>query len=730
LKPSILIFALWGFSVALVVGQDNYKFRPVNNIPMSKAGTSLELAWAGGINSGQYGTIDVNGDAIDDLVIFDRTTGKINTFISTGSDYQYQPEYEYLFPTNLNSWMLLADYDCDGKKDIFTNTTFGLKVFRNTSTDQLSFELQEDPLQTESGGQMVNLQVSSSDLPAISDVDGDGDLDILVFRFATGNSIEYHQNQSIETLGNCNQLLYKLETNFWGGFRECECGEYAFGEDCGPLGGRQQHAGGKSVLAFDQDHDGDHDVIFGDEFCTNIAFLENFGDVNDALFTEALLDYPSAANPIDFFIFPGLFWEDLNFDGRKDLVASPNVFENFGLGVDFKHSSHLYTNDGITDGEFFTFQTDEFLQNAMIELGESVVPVFFDTDSDGDEDLIMGHRGTNEGSNFMATFHHYENVGSAQQSEFVLSSEDYLELSSENLNTLKPSFGDLDGDGRSDLIFSAANASGQTFIWYFLNSTSSGFDPINPLPSILPVTIQAGDHPFFQDINSDGRADMLLGRRTGRLEYWINTSSGGTFSFELVDEAFAGIIDDSFRRELVPLTGDINNDGALELITTDATGVMRVYTDFIDNNNGQQVNDMVIEPAEGMALTRSRWGRGASLAIANLGNQLPHLVVGSKQGGLLLLENYSSPGNGSGGESFTFELFPNPALEEITLRGNQNFTIEIYNTLGQLVMGDLGNPDQSLIRFDSRQLQPGIYLVNAISSSGSRKVHKLIIARE
>ena len=69
------------------------------------------------------------------------------------------------------------------------------------------------------------------------------------------------------------------------------------------------------------------------------------------------------------------------------------------------------------------------------------------------------------------------------------------------------------------------------------------------------------------DINRDGKADLLLGRRTGRLEYWRNTSSG-SFTFELVDDALAGIIDDSFRRELAPMAADIDNDGTLELITT------------------------------------------------------------------------------------------------------------------------------------------------------------------
>ncbi len=714
-----------------VMAQEPFKFRPLNDITVQNSTGNLDLAWAGGLNSAQFGTIDLNDDDLDDLFVFDRTTNKIITLINTGSDYRYDPGYEYLFPANLNSWVLLADYDCDGKKDIFTNTTFGLKVYKNTTEDKLSFELQVDPLMTESGGQMVNLQVSSSDIPAIVDVDGDGDLDILTFRFGASNSIEYHQNQSMENNGNCEQLQYKLISNRWGDFQECECGEYAFGgDDCNEPGGRQQHAGGKSLLLFDPDHNGAMDLIFGDEFCTNIAFMENQGDGDNALFTEGIVNYPNSSNPIDFFIFPCLFMADVNFDGREDLLASPGVFENFGLGVDFRRSSHLYLNDGVTGLEIFNiFETDQFLQERMIELGENAAPVFFDVDGDSDEDMIVGHRGNREGGSYFATYHFYENTGTAEEPLFQLISEDYLGLADLTLNTLKPSFGDLDGDGRKDLLFSAANGSGQTNIYYFLNSTSNGFQPGNSTPEVLNFNIQAGDHPHFADMNFDGKADLLLGRRAGRLEYWRNTSSGGSFSFELLNDALAGIIDDSFRRELAPMAADINNDGEVELVTTDATGVMRVYRDFLDatESNPPQVFDLVIEPATDENSVRSRWGRGATLASAHLGGELPHLVVGSKQGGLNILENLSVPGGGSGGETFTLELFPNPSVDDlITLRGNQNFIFEIYNGLGQLVLSSQEDPNR-LIRFDSGILAPGIYLINGISMSGGKDVRRLIV---
>ena len=84
-------------------------------IPVIENGKELKFPFAGGLNSSQYGTLDLNLDDIPDLVIFDRSADKILTFISTGTSYEYSPEFEYLFPPNIQNWMVLADYDCDGK---------------------------------------------------------------------------------------------------------------------------------------------------------------------------------------------------------------------------------------------------------------------------------------------------------------------------------------------------------------------------------------------------------------------------------------------------------------------------------------------------------------------------------------------------------------------------------------------------------------------------------------
>jgi hypothetical protein len=142
--------------------------------------TPLSMPWAGGINSAQINKVDLDGDQVEDLLIFDRTSNRISTFLFKDNKYVYQPKFESIFP-ELVGWVLLRDYDSDGLKDLFTHTPFGIKVYRNITSPGgvTTWELFMDPIFTEGFSGQINLQVNVLDLPGISDLDGDGDLDIL-----------------------------------------------------------------------------------------------------------------------------------------------------------------------------------------------------------------------------------------------------------------------------------------------------------------------------------------------------------------------------------------------------------------------------------------------------------------------------------------------------------------------------------------------------------------------
>ncbi|MBC7923205.1 MAG: VCBS repeat-containing protein, partial [Ferruginibacter sp.] len=225
----------------LFVQGQPFRFEVDYSVRVSLDGQDLPNAWAGGLNAGQFSTLHLDADSIPDLVVFDRTDGKLTAFVAklAGGRYAYRhaPEYEPLFP-DLRFWLLLADYDHDGRKDAFTHTNLGVKVYRNVTqkAGELKWAVAREALYTRGYRDSVNLRVGAGDIPAIADVDNDGDLDILAYDQA-GSYVEYHQNQSVERYGHARALEFRRVNACWGNFEEgAECGDFDFSVDCEATG--------------------------------------------------------------------------------------------------------------------------------------------------------------------------------------------------------------------------------------------------------------------------------------------------------------------------------------------------------------------------------------------------------------------------------------------------------------------------------------------------------------
>ena len=702
-------------------------FEFITDVPVLVAENSLRNPWAGGLNAGQYSTIDLDQNGEPDLVVFDRTSGKLNTFIHQDGHYRYDPAYEALFPNDLRYWMLLADYNCDGRQDIFTYSSSGIRVFENTSDSELAFTLVADPVMTEGTSGTFNLPVNSTDLPGIVDVDGDGDLDVLTFNFAAGGTIEYHRNLSQETVGNCQELVFQRVTRAWGDFEECFCGSYAFGESCSAAGGRTartEHVGGKSILTWDTDGDGDQDLAFGDETCTNLAFLKNEGTREQALFLAASDTFPTAVATANEFVFPAGYRADVTSDALPDLIIAPNVFSNIQNSIDFTQSSWLYRNRGTAAQPRFELAQKDFLQQEMIDVGANAAPALGDYDGDGDYDLLLGA----ESQVGQARLQLYENVGTRTNPVFRLTDTDYRGLSAEGYTLLKPSLADINGDGAIDLLVQAGGDGVTARLFYQLNQSALGWDfapGLQPLEG-SPVKF---DTPFFYDLNQDGRADLLIGRVTGRLEYYRN-EGGNPITFTLVTDSLVGISRDPFKRTLAPWVGDLNGDGRPELLTTDGSGVLRLYENFMDDTQSPTVTTQLIRFGEGEA-QESRLGARNWLAGADLyGTGQPVIALGNAQGGVYLLR---SSGDGTrpapGGGELTLTVFPNPNTQDdaLRVRVNQPAQLLIYTVLGQLIdQTDRLNP--GLVHtLDKAGLADGVYIVKAVDFQGNTAVQRLLV---
>ena len=702
-----------------------FQFDFVTDIPVIIVGDTLRNPWAGGLNAGQYSTIDLDLDGKDDLVVFDRTSGKLNTFLSQDDRYVYAPAYEAQFPPDLRNWMLLVDYNCDGRPDIFTSASGGIRVFENTSDEALSFTLVADPVTTESGDDPFNLQVNTTDIPGIVDVDGDGDLDILTFDFAAGSTIEYHQNQSQETDGTCNNLNFRRITRRWGDFAECNCGIYAFGdEECAPANGRSfrtQHVGGKSILALDTDGDGDQDLVFGDETCSSLAFLINEGSSESALFRAASDTFPVATEPAQGFFFPAAYQLTATGDAQPNVVVAPNVFSNLQQSIDMSASSWLYRNVGTAEQARYELIQRDFLQDEMIDLGAYAAPALGDYDGDGDYDLLLGAEQTQG----QARLQLYENVGTSTVPAFRLVEEDYLGLSAEGFTDIKPVLADINSDGRVDLILQTSGTGVLAQLRYLINQSADRWNFAPPLRS-LGISMVDFDTPFFSDIDQDGHVDLLIGRVTGRLEYLRNDGEG-SMAFTLQTDSLAGIKNNPFRRSLTPWVGDLDGDGTRELLTTDGSGVMRVYEDFLSEN--PTVTAQLVrygdDPAQESRLGLRTWLAGVDL----LGTGRPMLVVGHAQGGIYLLKaTDDSSGQAPTTELLTLAVFPNPAVDpsEVKVTVSHPAQLTVYDALGRRVLNS--SVRTGLINtLSTRGLAQGVYTFRAVSSDGRTAVQRLIV---
>lgn len=690
------------------------EFSHISNISVTANGRELTNSFGGGLNSGQYGTVDINLDNELDLVVFDRSSDKFLTFISSESKYVYSPEYEYQLPTGIQNWVVFADYDCDGKKDIFTYTNLGIRVFKNTSVSQLSWELVEDPIFTQGTSSQVNLAVNSTDIPAIADLDGDDDLDILVFNFASGAVMQFHKNMSMENNGNCNSLEYIRVSQKYGDVEECSCDEFVFdGESCND-GGRVLHAGGKSILAFDQDGDGDLELVIGQEECNDISILENKGNANNPIFDSFSNLFPVTSTPLDLISFPSPFYEDVTFDGHKDIIVAPNLRSNPDGLIDNINSNLLYKNDGSGS---FGFDRSNFLQEDMIDLGEFSYPAFVDVDGDSDDDLLIGNRGTWSNGKYASSIKLYTKTPEG----FALTNEDYASLSQLNFTYINPSFLDINADGSKDLIFSAVDVNDDPGLFYLLN-TSDNSELSFDISQIVTVTenIRAFDDAEMVDIDMDGTLDLLLAKTNGILEYYRNAGTNLSPNYALEDDSYLGLEFSSAMGNLNISIGDINDDDLLDLITTDRSGVARIYKDF-RSENSEPISDIIkIDGAVDKLPTIL--GRITSPTIGQV-NGRTLMVFGNIRGGITAFGSTNEGGSSS--DQLSLAVFPNPSSINKTVKfnsPNEGVQLEIFGVSGNRLVGPVNLAANFTLNLDLSTYNNGLYFARIRKNKVSKTV--------
>jgi len=730
----LIVFCIFSSLFNQVFSQLSFDFN--DEIIVKKGSDTLHNAWAGGLDYVQISDFDFDFDGDMDLFVFDRSRDNIRVFtqeIVGGSPKWKIMHNAYLqFPEDLIYRATMIDFDSDGRKDIFTYGIGGLKVYRNTGNlaNGIQWTLFKEIVNSDYNGFVSNLYVASSDIPAIADIDFDGDVDVLTFHQG-GQHVEYHKNMSMENFGIPDSLEFVLMNECWGKFSEnLNNNSVTLNAQESPCNGdgilpnpqkdyKPKHAG-STLLAMDIDNSGVMDLIIGDVAYNNLGLLINGGTEpnQDSPMISIDNSFPSNSLPVDLYLFPGAYWVDVDFDSKKDLVVganAKNVSEN-------ETSIYFYKNTGTNVLPNFNYQTKSFLQNSMMEHGKGSVPVIFDYNNDGLKDLLVANlfrfKTSTEKESTIAL---YRNTGTSSVPKLTFVDYDYLNLSQQNFGLrLIPTFGDLDGDGLSEMIL--GNEFGSLI--FFENNGTTFANPQQNYPDDHGAPISVGSFSFPQlfDLNKDGLLDLVIGNKTGKVAYYTNIGTINTPIFQLVTDNLGGI--------------DVSTSGPDGYSTPHFFMLNDTTHLFVGNLDGKiyrynNIDDSLLTNGSFQLVTNNFLNLSfegySSMFVDDIdGDSFLNMFVGQDLGGITSLEvDPNSTINLNKVEKLEVLIHPNPTngIIRVKMFNNEKTQIRMFDLNGKTYHSEAFYNE---ITIDLQDIDQGIYLIELITTSGQSVVKKIV----
>ena len=707
-----------GFSIH---GQSNLGFTESDNLNFSFDG-ALRMPTVGGFTNPQFSEIDLNQDGAQDLFVFDRAKNTWRTFLfnTTTSRYDYAPNYESQFPADLKDMVLLRDYNCDGHPDIFDFKTGGFRVHRCIAQNPWKFELATEAIISDYGSVVTEAFLLPGDVPAIIDIDFDGDMDILAFGNGdTENTLVLHENQSQDQYGNCDSLEFLVTTSCWGGFQEppnsSTLEAIACRPEITPPINWQDHAArfhpGSTIFFDDVDADGDYDITLGDIQTTEFVFAENIGSASSPEIdvNTQTTDFPNSTNPVKMQYMTAAYGADIDHDGKRDLIATTNNRIDSSC-----NAGHVWSYRNVaTNGSEYQLSEKSFLLQDMLDLGTGAVPLVFDVDGDNLNDLLVATDFFRSPAAFKSSrIYYFRNEGSSINPSFNLENDDYASISDFDFRAAVPTLGDIDGDGDQDMLI--GDAAGNLHL--FENNPSNGVASFTLVaPNYMGInSIGADAAPSFFDLSGDGVLDLVVGERIGTLSYFENTGTASNASFTSAPTiSNFGKVDVSFfccngyaKPQIIERT-EFGPEPYL-FIGSDEKHVF-IYTLGASLNDSFALLDSIGILAD----------RIAPVFHDIDGDGIIELLIGTGEGGIKFYdrdENYPVSNTSVASNKKSWEVYPNPTDGAITLSGDFNtmHLIQILTVEGKIcrdfnIMGNQPHLDLS-------GLNEGYYLLRVAGS--------------
>lgn len=723
-----------------------FQFRPGSGVTvLDGQAKSLAYPFAGGMVAPQFQQVDLNNDGIKDLVAFDRGDNRIMCWLRVTENgqqsWQFSPDYAAIFPPLLY-WVHLVDFNGDGREDLITaSPSGGARVYVNQNNGfNISWQLYLNDLIADFGfgpGFNVPFFALSIDYPAVADLDGDGDIDLLSFDIFYSGQINYYRNMAKERYNRVDTFDLLVTSRCYGLFFEDQSSSdiIQINDDCSytpppspsgnptnaPYGqrtrpqARPSHAG-STIWPLFLGSDTLADLLLGDIENPRLTLLRNHGTRDTARMTQIVDSFPLYTEAAFISAFPAAYGVDVMGSARKDLIVTTNDPYVTSLG----EHSWLYENVAGSGRDSFRLVNKRFLIDDMLQFGRYAAPVFIDVDNDGDRDLLISYLNNAQ----KAVVHKYLRQGNS----FSLADTNYLLLPGNLTGRIRMAAADLNGDGLSDLLLGTSGGD----LMYYQNS-GNGFSLVDSQYQ----QIQVGQHssPAFGDINGDGKIDLLVANQQGRIVYFENngTTAAPVFVKQSDSLGFIDLRDGFFTGNAHLAIGDFNGNGDPDLVAGNEWGKLFLFADIRQKINQRivpsQQNFFFPETAILTDISPTTFGAPAIEDVD--GDNLPDLFIGTFRGGIEFYKNSTNQLSVIDREQLEkqLQLYPNPTSDfiQLVLNTHENSLekVSLRDIQGRLLFETPINQLQSY-QLDLGSYSPGLYLVEVQFNRGGSLVKKVI----
>jgi hypothetical protein len=421
--------------------------------------------------------------------------------------------------------------------------------------------------------------------------------------------------------------------------------------------------------------DGKPDLVVANQSSGTVSVLRNTSSISSISFASKV-DLTTGSNPISVSL------GDFDSDGKPDLAVAISSTDKVSVFRNISSSS-----------------TISFAAKVDYTTGGGVVRVTNgDIDGDNKPDLAV----VNYSSNSVSILRNNSTVGN-------ISFEAKIDLVTGN-SPWGVSIGDMDGDGKQDL----AVANAYSYSLSIFRNTSSVYTV-----SFAPkVDFALGSGPeclVMGDLDGDGKPDLVFGNKYSSIGSVLkNTSSVGLVSFESKVDFTTGLNPCSVS------IGDLNGDGKPDLAFSNygsnSVSVLKNTDDKLPAAFITQ-DDLILTSNDTLG---NQWYDQNGIIIGATdqsytvtGNGSYYVIVtypgcGTQQSNTITISTYSIA---TIDEDIAIKLYPNPVKDELTIEiesNKEDIDYKIYNSTGQMV--SQGNILEKVI-LNIADFSSGIYII-------------------